>query len=65
MPQNEPMHDHWETLLYDERDGVAVVTLNRPEVHNAFNTQMQRELRSLWAAQHFVPRRASGKVRPG
>ena len=37
-----------ETLLYEEDDGVARVTLNRPEVHNAFNMQMQRELRDLW-----------------
>jgi enoyl-CoA hydratase/carnithine racemase len=38
----------YETLLYDEKDGVAWVTLNRPEVHNAFNVQMQRELHTLW-----------------
>jgi enoyl-CoA hydratase/carnithine racemase len=38
----------FETLLYDERDGVAWVTLNRPDVLNAFNLQMQQELRSLW-----------------
>ena len=38
----------FETLLYEERDGVAVVTLNRPEVHNAFNLTMQRELKALW-----------------
>jgi enoyl-CoA hydratase/carnithine racemase len=37
-----------ETLLYEERDGVAIVTLNRPEVHNAFNQKMQDELRQLW-----------------
>ena len=37
-----------ETLLYDESDGVAWVTLNRPEVLNAFDTTMQRELRELW-----------------
>ena len=42
------MNDRFETLLYEERDGVARVTLNRPEVHNAFNVQMQRELRDLW-----------------
>jgi enoyl-CoA hydratase/carnithine racemase len=42
--------DNLETLLYEERDGVAIVTLNRPEVHNAFNEQMQRELRALWAS---------------
>jgi enoyl-CoA hydratase/carnithine racemase len=40
--------DRFETLLYEEENGVARVTLNRPEVHNAFNVQMQRELRSLW-----------------
>ncbi len=38
----------FETLLYEEADGVATVTLNRPDVHNAFNSQMQRELHSLW-----------------
>jgi enoyl-CoA hydratase/carnithine racemase len=38
----------YQTLLYDEKDGVAWVTLNRPEVHNAFNLQMQRELHALW-----------------
>jgi enoyl-CoA hydratase/carnithine racemase len=40
-------HDY-ETLLYEERAGVAYVTLNRPEVHNAFNVKMQHELRALW-----------------
>jgi enoyl-CoA hydratase/carnithine racemase len=39
-----------ETLLYEERDGVAVVTLNRPDVHNAFNTAMQHELRHVWTS---------------
>lgn len=38
----------FETLLYKERDGVAFVTLNRPERHNAFNSLMQRELKALW-----------------
>jgi enoyl-CoA hydratase/carnithine racemase len=38
----------YETILYEERDGVAWVTLNRPEVHNAFNFQMQRELKDVW-----------------
>ena len=38
----------FRTLLYEEKDGVAWVTLNRPEVHNAFNVQMQRELHELW-----------------
>ncbi len=38
----------YETLLYEERDRVAWVTLNRPEVHNAFNIAMQRELKLVW-----------------
>jgi enoyl-CoA hydratase/carnithine racemase len=39
----------FETIRYEESDdGVATVTLNRPEVHNAFNSLMQRELHTLW-----------------
>jgi enoyl-CoA hydratase/carnithine racemase len=38
----------YETILYEERDGVAWVTLNRPEALNAFNSLMQRELRDCW-----------------
>jgi enoyl-CoA hydratase/carnithine racemase len=38
----------YATLAYEERDGVAWVTLNRPERHNAFNSLMQRELHDCW-----------------
>ncbi|MGQ0826279.1 MAG: enoyl-CoA hydratase/isomerase family protein [Actinomycetota bacterium] len=38
----------YETLHYEEVDGVAWVTLDRPDVHNAFNAQMQTELKALW-----------------
>jgi enoyl-CoA hydratase/carnithine racemase len=38
----------FETLLYEETDGVAIVTLNRPDVYNAFNSTMQRELSGIW-----------------
>ncbi|MGZ4735313.1 MAG: enoyl-CoA hydratase/isomerase family protein [Acidimicrobiia bacterium] len=38
----------FETLLYEEREGVAYVTLNRPGQLNAFNSVMQQELRALW-----------------
>ncbi len=42
--------DSLETLLYEERDGVAIVTMNRPEVHNAFNYAMQLELKHVWTS---------------
>jgi enoyl-CoA hydratase/carnithine racemase len=38
----------YETLLYDERDAVAYVTLNRPEALNAFDSTMMRELQQVW-----------------
>ena len=37
-----------ETLSFDQRGHVLVVTLDRPEVHNAFNSVMQNELHDLW-----------------
>jgi enoyl-CoA hydratase len=36
----------YQTLLYELADGIATVTLNRPEVHNAMNEAMRRD---LWA----------------
>lgn len=36
----------YETLLVDVRDRVAVVTINRPEVRNAINAQVQADLRA-------------------
>lgn len=35
---------HYETIIHEERDGVAVITLNRPEVMNALSTQMRAEI---------------------
>ena len=40
----------FETLGYEERNGVAWVTLNRPERLNAFNSLMQREVHACWRA---------------
>ena len=39
-----------ETLLYEESDGVAWITLNRPDALNSFNVKMQHELRDTWRA---------------
>jgi enoyl-CoA hydratase/carnithine racemase len=39
----------YETILYGVEGGVATITLNRPERHNAFNVAMARELRRAWS----------------
>ena len=38
----------FENLLYEKRDGVATVTINRPERNNAFNEATAIELRQAW-----------------
>jgi enoyl-CoA hydratase/carnithine racemase len=38
-----------DTLLFEKRDGTALLTLNRPEHHNAFNLGMMNELDTVWA----------------
>ena len=38
----------FETLLYTESDGVAYVTLNRPQALNSFDNTMRAELRGVW-----------------
>jgi len=40
----------FETILYEEQDGIATVTLNRPEVHNPFNIAMQLEMKEVWTS---------------
>ena len=47
-----PMADY-ETLLVRKSDGVAWVSLNRPEVRNAINQQMQDELASVWTGFRY------------
>jgi len=37
-----------QTLILEVEDAVASVTLDRPEVHNAFDERMQDELASVW-----------------
>jgi len=37
-----------ETVLYDKRDRMAFVTLNRPAVKNAIDPRMHDELCRIW-----------------
>ncbi len=38
----------YKTLVYAVQDGVATITLNRPEQRNAVNALMSRELPAVW-----------------
>src|SRR5881392_2995677 len=40
----------FRTLLVDETDGVVFVTLNRPDVHNAFNDELIAEAIELFGS---------------
>lgn len=40
----------YETLLHELRDGVATITLNRPDVLNALNAAMRRDLLAAFKA---------------
>ena len=39
----------FETLIYEKKDGIAFLTLNRPERLNSINGTMSRELPQVWA----------------
>ena len=42
--------DGFETLIYEKKDGIAYVTLNRPESLNVYNIQMRDELYEILRA---------------
>lgn len=42
--------DGFETVIYEKRDGIAFVTLNRPERLNAYNIQMRDDLYEIIGA---------------
>ena len=48
--------EEFQTLSYEAREGVAWVTMNRPDVYNAFNYRMQVELKSVWRSARFDDR---------
>ncbi len=38
----------YETVLYEKKGHKAIITLNRPQVHNCFSRTMQQELVLIW-----------------
>ena len=68
MAQPEPRAaGDYETVLFEVKDNVASVTLNRPEAMNAFNRTMLNEFRQIWGQVrvdddiHVVVLRAAGE----
>src|SRR6476659_4671715 len=53
----------YNTLLIEEGDGVLTVTLNRPEVHNAFNDELISEAIDLF--EHIGSRNSRAVVLRG
>src|SRR3972149_9674418 len=48
-PLEEPRMDaSYKNVLYEKRNGIALVALNRPRVGNATNHAMQQELAAIW-----------------
>ena len=43
--------EKYQTLLYEARDSVGVLTLNRPERINAINEAMIEDLEGFWATR--------------
>ncbi len=49
------MSEYATLRLETPQAGLLVVTLNRPEVANALNTQMGRDLENLWSGLIAAP----------
>ena len=44
----ESAHDGYEDIIYEKADGIARITINRPERHNAFRPPTLAELRDAF-----------------
>jgi enoyl-CoA hydratase len=38
----------YETMIYEKKDNIAIMTLNRPDNLNSVNTKMQAEMKDIW-----------------
>jgi enoyl-CoA hydratase/carnithine racemase len=43
----------YECLIYDESDGIATITLNRPDKHNSFSPTLINEVQGIWQGLRF------------
>ena len=48
-------------VRYERRDGVAILTLNRPEVHNALNEALRLDLATALHEDKAGDRRMAGE----
>ena len=38
----------YETMMFEKKDDIGIITMNRPDSLNSINTQMQAEMKALW-----------------
>ncbi|MFC1820363.1 enoyl-CoA hydratase/isomerase family protein [Thermodesulfobacteriota bacterium] len=38
----------YETMIFEKRDDIAIITMNRPDSLNSINTEMQAEMADIW-----------------
>jgi len=38
----------YETMIFEKKEGMAIVTMNRPDSLNSINTRMQAEMKAIW-----------------
>ena len=38
----------YETMIFEKKDGIAIITMDRPDSLNSINTRMQAEMKEIW-----------------